>query len=427
MTRVTLDSLTKHFDDDGNTVVAVDDVSIDIADGEFIVLVGPSGCGKSTTLRMVAGLETITGGEIRLDDTVVNDRQAKDRDIAMVFQSYALYPHMSVRRNMSFGLEESTDLDDGEIGERVESTATMMGIAELLDRKPGELSGGQQQRVALGRAIVRDPAVFLMDEPLSNLDAKLRAQMRTELQRLQEDLGVTTVYVTHDQTEAMTMGDRIAVLNDGRLQQVGTPLECYHEPANLFVAGFIGEPSMNVFEMEVEGEELVGEEFTYPISSETREALGDVREVTLGIRPEDVEVLTRTEGDRTESDRRGGDRSSDRDQGGRHDFRTVVDVVEPVGDGNNVYLAFDEAATGTESVGGAAGEESAVADDDRVAMDLEDSDTFVATVSGLRRIEAGEEVYARLPEDAIHIFGAETGEALRSRKLDDEETVEPAA
>ena len=424
MTRVTLDSLTKHFDDGGGTVVAVDDVSIDIADGEFIVLVGPSGCGKSTTLRMVAGLETITGGEIRLDDTVVNDRQAKDRNIAMVFQSYALYPHMSVRENMSFGLEESTDLGDTEIDERVENTATMMGIEDLLDRKPGELSGGQQQRVALGRAIVRDPAVFLMDEPLSNLDAKLRAQMRTELQRLQEDLGVTTVYVTHDQTEAMTMGDRIAVLNDGRLQQVGTPLECYHEPANLFVAGFIGEPSMNVFEMRVDGEELVGEEFTYPLSSGTREALGDAREVTLGIRPEDVEVLTGTE-----NGRRDGDRSDDQDRNrdGRHDFRTIVDVVEPVGNGNNVYLAFDGAEAGTEALGEAAGDGSAVEDDERVAMDLEDSDTFVATVSGLRRIEAGEEVYARLPEDAIHVFDAETGEALRNRALDEEETVEPAA
>jgi multiple sugar transport system ATP-binding protein len=424
MTRVTLDSLTKHFDDGGNTVVAVDDVSIDIADGEFIVLVGPSGCGKSTTLRMVAGLETITGGEIRLDDTVVNNRQAKDRDIAMVFQSYALYPHMSVRGNMSFGLEESTDLDDGEIGERVENTATMMGIAELLDRKPGELSGGQQQRVALGRAIVRDPAVFLMDEPLSNLDAKLRAQMRTELQRLQDDLGVTTVYVTHDQTEAMTMGDRIAVLNDGRLQQVGTPLECYHEPANLFVAGFIGEPSMNVFEMTVENGKLVSEEFTYPLSSDTRETLGDAREVTLGIRPEDVEVLTGTENGRRDSDRSD---DQDRNRDGRHDFRTIVDVVEPVGDGNNVYLAFDEAEAGTEAVGGAAGEESIVEDDERVAMDLDDSDTFIATVSGLRRIEAGEEVYARLPEDAIHVFDAETGEALRNRVLEDQETVEPAA
>jgi multiple sugar transport system ATP-binding protein len=323
---------------------------------------------------------------------------------------------MSVRGNMSFGLEESTDLSDEEIEDRVENTARMMGIAELLDRKPGELSGGQQQRVALGRAIVRDPAVFLMDEPLSNLDAKLRAQMRTELQRLQEDLGVTTVYVTHDQTEAMTMGDRIAVLNDGRLQQVGTPLECYHEPANLFVAGFIGEPSMNVFEMRVDGEELVGEEFTYPLSSETREALGDVREVTLGIRPEDVEVLTGAE-----NGRRDGDSGDEPDRDGRHDFRTIVDVVEPVGDGNNVYLAFDE-GTSTEAVG-----ETSVEDDQRVAMDLEESDTFVATVSGLRRIEAGAEVYARLPEDAIHIFDAETGEALRNRVLDEEETVEPAA
>jgi len=286
----------------------------------------------------------------------------------------------------------------------------MMGIDDLLDRKPGELSGGQQQRVALGRAIVRDPAVFLMDEPLSNLDAKLRAQMRTELQRLQGDLGVTTVYVTHDQTEAMTMGDRIAVLNDGRLQQVGTPLECYHEPANLFVAGFIGEPAMNFFEMRVEDDELVGEDFSYPLSPTTRETLGDSGEVTLGIRPEDIEVVSDHESDHADH--------ADHDR--RHDFRTVVDVVEPVGDGNNVYLAFEAGDTGTEAAGEAPAEEG-----ERVAMDLEDTDTFVATVSGLRRIESGEGVYARIPEDAIHVFDADSGTALRNRKLEGEETVEP--
>src|SRR6056297_2798092 len=269
MADLKLDNVTKVFtDDDGSDIVAVDDVSFDIEDGEFLVLVGPSGCGKSTTLRMVAGLETVTSGRISLGGTNLVGRDPQDRDIAMVFQSYALYPHMTVQENMSFGLEESTDMADDEIERRVSETAEMMGIGDLLDRKPGELSGGQQQRVALGRAIVREPEVFLMDEPLSNLDAKLRSQMRTELQRLQEDLGTTTIYVTHDQTEAMTMGDRIAILNDGELQQVGTPLECYHEPANVFVAGFIGEPSMNFFDVTLEGDRLVADEFEYPLSDD---------------------------------------------------------------------------------------------------------------------------------------------------------------
>jgi multiple sugar transport system ATP-binding protein len=373
MAQLTLDSVTKRFDD----VVAVDGVSVDIDDGEFLVLVGPSGCGKSTTLRMIAGLETITQGDIRLGETSLSGKRPKERDIAMVFQSYALYPHMSVRQNMSFGLEESTDLGSDAIREKVEDAAAMLGIADLLDRKPGELSGGQQQRVALGRAIVREPEVFLMDEPLSNLDAKLRAQMRTELQRIQEDLDTTTVYVTHDQTEAMTMGDRIAILDGGQLQQVGTPLEVYHKPANRFVAGFIGEPSMNFFEMEVQGDRLVGEEFAYPLSEESREAVEGSTRVTLGIRPEDVEVVD--EGD------------------GRHDFETVVDVVEPMGNENNVYLSFSP----------------------------EKEHSFVATVGGMRSIEPGQPAIARIPEDAVHLFDAETGIALQNRSLDELESAEP--
>ena len=387
MANLALENLTKEFGGGSDRIVAVDDVSLDIDDGEFLVLVGPSGCGKSTTLRMIAGLETTSGGEIRLGERRINDREAKNRDIAMVFQSYALYPHMTVRENMSFGLEESTDLGDDEITRRVEDAATTMGIGDLVDRKPGELAGGQQQRVALGRAIVRDPSVFLLDEPLSNLDAKLRSQMRTELQRIQENLGVTTVYVTHDQTEAMTMGDRIAILDGGRLQQVGTPLECYHEPANQFVAGFIGEPSMNFFETTVEDGRLIADEFEYPLSEPTREAVGDTDRVTLGVRPEDIALV-----DAAESD---------------HDFRTVVDVVEPVGSGNNVYLAFE-------------GREN-----ERSEFDMEESRTFVATVGGLRRVEAGQPAIARFPEDAIHLFDAGTGEALRNRTLDDIETVEP--
>ena len=400
MARLELDGLTKVFGGDGGEIVAVDGVSVDVADGEFLVLVGPSGCGKSTTLRMIAGLESVTDGEIRLDGTPIADRPPQDRDIAMVFQSYALYPHMTVRENMSFGLEESTDLPRGEIRETVEETGTLLDIAELLDRKPGELSGGQQQRVALGRAIVRDPEVFLMDEPLSNLDAKLRSEMRTELQRLQEDLDTTTIYVTHDQTEAMTMGDRIAILDAGQLQQVATPLEAYHQPANRFVAGFIGEPSMNFFEMEVQGDRLVhapaGEaamgtagdtptgdrdaeagEFTYPISAETREAVAGTEYVTLGVRPEAVELVETASS--------------------QHDFETTVDVVEPMGDENNVYLGFSP-------------------DSER---------TFVATVPGMHRVEEGQPVVARIPENAVHVFDGRTGEALVQRSLEELETAGP--
>ncbi|GGL21354.1 ABC transporter ATP-binding protein [Halarchaeum grantii] len=372
MARLELDNITKHFDDDGQTIVAVDDASIDIDDGEFLVLVGPSGCGKSTTLRMIAGLESITDGELRIGDRRVNEAKPRDRDIAMVFQSYALYPHMTVRENMSFGLEESTDLSDEEISERVESATATMGIKDLLDRKPSELSGGQQQRVALGRAIVREPEVFLMDEPLSNLDAKLRAQMRTELQRLQEDLDTTTVYVTHDQTEAMTMGDRIAILNDGVLQQVATPLEAYHTPANQFVAGFIGEPSMNFFDVDLQGESVVGDGLNYAVSESVREKLTS-DELVLGIRPQDVEIV--------------GDVESD------HDIPVTVDVVEPMGDENNVYLNLPDAHEG---------------------------ETFIANVDGRAPVEADDDVVARIPEQAVHFFDRHTGEALRNREFDDE-------
>jgi multiple sugar transport system ATP-binding protein len=378
MARLTLDGVTKRFRDDdapGGEVIAVDDVNVDIDDGEFLVLVGPSGCGKSTTLRMIAGLESVTEGEIRIDDTDVTGREPKDRDIAMVFQSYALYPHMTVRRNMAFGLEESTDMPNDEIEAVVEETAEMLGIANLLDRKPRELSGGQQQRVALGRAIVRDPAVFLMDEPLSNLDAKLRAQMRTELQRLQEELDVTTVYVTHDQTEAMTMGDRIAVLDAGELQQVGTPLECYHSPANRFVAGFVGDPSMNFVDCEVQGDSLVADEFIYALSADLRDAVSGSSGVTLGVRPEDVELVA---------------------PGDEHaTLTTTVDVVEPMGDENVVHLALGES-------------------------------TLVATVPGMRRVEVGSEVGIHLPESALHLFDGATGDALRNRVIE-ETDVEPVS
>ncbi|MFB6268620.1 MAG: ABC transporter ATP-binding protein [Halobacterium sp.] len=378
MAELQLQNITKTFDDGGDEIVAVDDVSIDIEDGEFLVLVGPSGCGKSTTLRTIAGLETITDGEIRLGDEVINDKRPQERNTAMVFQSYALYPHMTVRGNMSFGLEESTDLSEAEIRERVTEAAEMMGIADLLDRKPGELSGGQQQRVALGRAIVRNPEAFLMDEPLANLDAKLRAQMRTELQRLQEDLGVTTIYVTHDQTEAMTMGDRIAILDEGELQQVGTPLECYHEPANLFVAGFIGEPSMNTFEVDVEGDRLVGDRFEYALDDRHRGALDGHDRVVFGIRPEDVEV--------------------DDASATGHQYDVDVDVVEPKGDENYVHMRF--------------------------ASEPEDAPTFTATIGGLRQATAGESATVRFPPEAIHLFDADSGDAILNRSLEDAEGVD---
>jgi multiple sugar transport system ATP-binding protein len=382
MAGLSLDSATKVFrEKGGGEVLAVDDVNLEIEDGEFLVLVGPSGCGKSTTLRMIAGLEDVSEGTISLGGEVLNDLSPQQRDIAMVFQSYALYPHMTVRGNMSFGLEESTDMSDDEIAERVEETTATMGIEDLLGRKPGELSGGQQQRVALGRAIVRDPEVFLMDEPLSNLDAKLRAQMRTELQRLQENLGTTTVYVTHDQTEAMTMGDRIAILDGGELQQVGTPMECYDRPANQFVAGFIGEPPMNFFDVEASGGRLTGEGIDFQLSDDIASKVED-GPVVLGIRPEDVEVIPPDE------------RSIAVD--------TTVDVIEPLGSENNVYFRIGETDT-----------------DDLI----ERAADFVGVVEEDQPID-GPHTTVYFPEDLIHLFDAETGEALHNQSR---ETVDQRA
>ncbi len=241
MAPITLDHITKRYPDGS---LAVNDFNLEIQDGEFVILVGPSGCGKSTTLNMIAGLEDITSGELLIGGNVVNNKTPKDRDIAMVFQSYALYPHMTVRENMGFALKLAHTPKDV-INQKVEEAARILDLTQHLDRKPANLSGGQRQRVAMGRAIVRDPAAFLMDEPLSNLDAKLRVQMRTQVSRIQRRLGTTTVYVTHDQVEALTLGDRVAVMRSGLLQQVGSPAELYHRPYNLFVAGFIGSPAMN--------------------------------------------------------------------------------------------------------------------------------------------------------------------------------------
>ena len=278
-------------------VHAVKDVNLQIRDKEFIVFVGPSGCGKTTTLRMVAGLEAITSGDILIGDRVVNDLPPMDRDIAMVFQNYALYPHMSVYNNMAFGLK-MRKFDRAEIGRRVQRASEILDIKELLDRKPRQLSGGQRQRVALGRAIVRDPKVFLFDEPLSNLDAKLRVQMRVELKKLHERLGTTAIYVTHDQVEAMTLGDRVVVMKDGWVQQVGEPLDLYNTPANKFVAGFIGSPAMNFANVTVakSNGSLLAENrgLSIKLPDETAQRLRGrgPRKVTLGIRPEDLTVAS---------------------------------------------------------------------------------------------------------------------------------------
>jgi len=298
MAQVLIRSLNKKFDE----AHVVKNVNLEIRDKEFMVLVGPSGCGKTTTLRMVAGLESITSGQVLIGDTVVNELPPMDRDIAMVFQNYALYPHMSVYDNMAFGLK-MRKFDRAEIGKRVQEAADILGIGEYLQRKPRQLSGGQRQRVALGRAIVRHPEVFLFDEPLSNLDAKLRVQMRVELKKLHDRLGTTAIYVTHDQVEAMTLGDRVVVMKDGVVQQVGEPLELYNTPANRFVAGFIGSPAMNFASVQLsagngalhaarEGLEI---EVPRPIADRLGRHRG--AEVTMGIRPEDLRIAAPSDPD----------------------------------------------------------------------------------------------------------------------------------
>lgn len=337
MAKVIIEQVSKIYQDGkGNEVKAVDNVDLEINDEEFMVLVGPSGCGKSTTLRMVAGLEDISLGKIMIDGKVSNDIPPKDRDIAMVFQNYALYPHMSVRNNMAFGLK-LRKYPTAEIQKRVAEAADILGIHELLERKPKELSGGQRQRVAVGRAIVRKPKVFLFDEPLSNLDAKMRVQMRTEISKLHTRLSATMIYVTHDQVEAMTMGDRITVMNKGKIQQVATPLEIYNHPKNTFVAGFIGSPTMNFFNGKivakqgklffVENSPSKGEGFSVSIDTEQSTKLQDHvgKDVILGMRPEDI---------------------ADKLYAGATDptriVQAVVEVVEPMG--SEVYLYMNSGA-----------------------------------------------------------------------------------
>ncbi|MFC6823578.1 ABC transporter ATP-binding protein [Halopelagius fulvigenes] len=368
MSEVRFKNVRKVYDDD---IVAVDDFSLDIEDGEFVTIVGPSGSGKSTLLRMLAGLESISSGEVIIGDTVVNDIPAQNRDVAMVFQNYALYPHMTVRKNMSYGLKLTSDLSNAEVDERVEEAAEMMGIEDQLEKKPASLSGGQQQRVATGRAIVRDPAVFLMDEPLSNLDAKLRAHMRIELQRIQDDLKTTTVYVTHDQEEALTMSDRVVILDQGELQQVGTPGEVFDEPANLFVADFIGSPSMNFFDVEIVGNRLEGKAFSYDISSKVAERVrerSNSNELILGIRPEHVKFA---------------------DSGSVNAIPATLDVHEPVGDDNYFYLKVN---------------------------DIE----FTMRIMGDHKYDEGDEFTVTFDEDKMHIFDRETGKNVM---VDDVEPV----
>jgi multiple sugar transport system ATP-binding protein len=319
--RVLLEHITKRFD----TTTAVDDLTLEVRDEEFLVLVGPSGCGKTTALRMVAGLEEATAGDIYIGDRLVNGLAPRDRDIAMVFQSYALYPHMSVYDNMAFGLKLHHVPKD-EIVRRVNETAKMLGIENLLKRKPRQLSGGQRQRVALGRAIVREPLAFLMDEPLSNLDAKLRVETRAQIIKLHQRLRTTTIYVTHDQVEAMTMGDRIAVMRDGLLQQLDTPQGVYDKPANVFVAAFIGSPAMNMLSMGVTSDgidvNLTAEGLTLPAPAHLREAMRahNGQQVLVGIRPEDIH----------ESDRVGGDLAP---------LPARIEVVEPLGSDAYLYIA----------------------------------------------------------------------------------------
>jgi len=319
---VILEDLTKKF----GRVVAVNNLNLRVMDGEFLVLLGPSGCGKTTVLRLVAGLETPTSGDIYIGDAKVNDLSPKDRNVAMVFQSYALYAHMNVYGNLAFPLKARKKSKD-EIDERVKEVAKMLGLENLLGRKPRELSGGQAQRVALGRALVREPQVFLMDEPLSNLDAKLRVQMRTELQRLHRKLKTTTIYVTHDQEEAMTMGKRIAVINNGILEQIGTPRDVYHNPENMFIGGFIGNPAMNMLEgslIERNGKTIIDMgDFIYEPSKSMGEAImeAETSEIMLGIRPEDLTIIKR---------------------GQKNAIRAKIDIIELMGRELHIHLKVGE-------------------------------------------------------------------------------------
>ncbi|MGH2786950.1 MAG: ABC transporter ATP-binding protein [Actinomycetota bacterium] len=400
MAEIVLDNVTKRYGD----TVAVEDLDLNIKDGEFMVLVGPSGCGKTTALRMIAGLEEISEGQIKIGERVVNDVPPKDRDIAMVFQNYALYPHMSVFDNMAFGLKLAK-VDSSEIDSRVKEAAHILGLDEFLDRKPRALSGGQRQRVAMGRAIVRKPQAFLMDEPLSNLDAKLRVQMRSEIARIQSDLEVTTVYVTHDQVEAMTMGNRIAVIRKGELQQAGTPSDLFNGPTNLFVAGFIGSPSMNFFSSKLDGTNgsmqiSIGNQ-NVTIDQEAiergRPALHDYagKEVIVGIRPQDFE-----------------DASLKSDAPADSRIKVKIDLVEAIGTETLVHFDVDAPIVLTDDMRELAqdigGEEA-----ERLEQKAKEGhNEFVAQLDPKTRINRGDSVELVVDTTRLHFFDTKSSDGI---------------
>jgi multiple sugar transport system ATP-binding protein len=382
MAAIELERLTKVYPDGTR---AVDDLELEVADGEFVVFVGPSGCGKTSALRMIAGLEDITSGVVRVGGEVVNDLPPKARDMAMVFQNYALYPHMNVYDNMGFGLK-MRGIDKAEIRRRVEHAAKILGLSEVLAKRPRHLSGGQRQRVAMGRAIVREPQAFLMDEPLSNLDAKLRVQMRAEIARIQRDLGVTTIYVTHDQSEAMTLGDRVCVMRGGLLQQVDRPQVLYDRPANLFVAGFIGSPSMNLVEAEV-GDGVVAfgpHSLPVPDRPELRALAG--RRVALGIRPEDI-----------------------RGEGGGAPLEVTVDIKEDMGAEVYLHFAVDAPTVTSEQMRDVLGEEALEAAEEQTHHH---GSPFVARVERGTPAREGERTTLRVDTSRLHVFDLETGASL---------------
>ena len=393
MAAITMRGITKRYPDGTEAVSSVD---LDIADGEFMILVGPSGCGKSTLLRMIVGLEDISEGEMVIGGDVVNDRAPKDRDLAMVFQNYALYPHLTVRENMAFPLRIAK-VDDAEVTSRVEEAARVLELTENLDRKPANLSGGQRQRVAMGRAIVRDPKAFLFDEPLSNLDAKLRVQMRTEIARIQKKYGTTTVYVTHDQTEAMTLGDRVAVLRKGVVQQVDTPRNLYNDPANLFVAGFIGSPSMNLLPGTLRGDTLTlpFAELTLPKDVVSRiSGSGSERQLIVGIRPEhfeDAELVT------------------DDDKPKGTVFASRISNIEWMGSELYAYLPYDAGTA-------IAGQLDALAADLDLEQTSGDESQLVARLDAASQVDEGTEAQIWVDARRIHLFDPDSGEALTRRQ-----------
>jgi multiple sugar transport system ATP-binding protein len=382
MATIEIDHLVKEYP---NGYRGVNDVSLDIADGEFVILVGPSGCGKSTLLRMIVGLEDITGGELRINGQRVNEKAPRDRNLSMVFQNYALYPHLSVFENIAFPLRLRGGIPDEELRRQVNEAADLLELQELLERKPAQLSGGQRQRVAMGRAIVRQADAFLFDEPLSNLDAKLRGQMRTEIHRMQRRLGTTTVYVTHDQTEAMTLGDRVAVMKRGLIQQVASPRDLYLHPVNLFVAGFIGSPPMNFMPATIEGGALRTALLTLDMTDSQRQAVEGHRNVVIGIRPENVSDITEVD-------------EEDRDKGVA--FRARVDVTEWLGDKQYAYIPY----------------ESHTAADEELAKLERDLDSermrsqFVVALDPLTHLREGTDTDLWVNRESVHIFDVESGE-----------------